>query len=301
MPSIPTDADPQQLQLDFTESRWPRRPYCSDDPAAEGVRVRPLATARQRAHIQPNHPSILWRIPFDLDRETAAGDWYDRDAPPPSVAVQNPTNGHAHIVYEVAVPVKRDGDTPALRLAAAVEHGLALKLGADPSYRGTLVKTPGHSAWRTTEWAGLYDLTELADWLPDAVNDRRWRDRRCSVPTDYALGRNVALFHSLRQWAYRAVRDYWYPGGERAWREAVAARAAELNRFAHPLDPKEVQHTAKSVAGWVWRTFTPAEFRLIQAERGKKGGRPRTTTAEGKPWELEGISRRTWYRRYRGK
>jgi hypothetical protein len=290
MASIPTDGEPEQLQLDFTQSRWPRRPYCSDDPASSGVQIRPLSGARERAHIQPNHPSILWRIPFDVDRQTAAGDWYDRDVPPPSLAIQNPDNGHAHLVYEVEVPVKRDGDTPAMRLAAAVEHGLGLKLGADPDYAANLLKTPGHERWRTTEWAGLYDLTELADWLPDAVNEARWRDKRCKVPDDFALGRNVALFHKLRLWAYKAVRDYWYPGGDGPFREAVETRAGQINAgFRVPLDPQEVRHSARSVARWTWKHMTPAGFRQAQSQRGQRKGREQREMFQEKTCELRGA------------
>lgn len=296
--SLPPDDEPQQLALDFTTDRWPRKPYCADAPISS-QKVRPLGKARQWPNIQPNHPSILWRLPFDVDRTSAAGDWYDAGAPAPSVVVQNPDNGHAHLLYEIDVPVSRDGDTPAVRLAAAVEHGLAQRLGADPDYAGQLVHTPGHERWRTTEWAGLYDLGELAEYLP-TINDRCWWDRRYRIPDDHPLGRNCALFQGLRGWSYRAVRDYWRPDGEPTWMRAVLAKAHEINAsFRVPLPSSEVEHTAKSVGRWTWTRFSPQKFRESQSRKGKKGGRPRTTTATELPWEKEGVSRATWYRKYR--
>lgn len=311
-----TSAD--QLEL-FARDRWPRRPYCSDDPRG-GVQIRGLAEASQRSHIQPNHPSILWRLVLDVDAPGAAWPTYWGDycgAPAPSIAIENPATRHAHIAYEIEIPVSRSGDTPAMRLAGAVEAGIAQLLGADPDYTATLMQTPHHESWCTYAYRDQwYDLTELAEWLPESVaNDARWRDRRRTPPTDHPLGRNCALFHALRHWAYRAVRDYWAPGGESAWRDAVERRAGEINQgFDLPLDPLEVAHSAKSVARWTWTHLTPegwAEYVQrthtpdVQARRGQRGGqvsrgggRPRTT-ADSRPWEDECIDRATWYRRRR--
>ena len=73
----------------------------------------------------------------------------------------------------------------------------------------------------------------------------------------------------------------------RAELEAGAAHAAEqLVKGALPdLPPGEVQKVAERVV------------RAVQVGR-KLGGRPRTI--EGRPWEAEGISRRTWERRRKG-
>lgn len=302
----------QQLDLFSPDpERWPRKPYCSDDPASSGTVIRSLDSARKRAEIQANHPTILWRIPFDIDRPGAAIDWQDRFAPPPNLAIEREANRHAHLLYEIEIPVLRNGDTPAYRFAAAIEHGLGVVLNADRAYNGHLVHTPHHPAWYTQVFRRTYyDLTELAEYIPDHIlHDSRWIDRRKRPPEDYALGRNVALFHTLRHWAYRAVRDFWQPGGETPWRRAVSSKAAEINgNFATPLPPQEVEHTAKSVAGWVWDRFTPSSLRELidrthtpelQRERGKKSGAARRagSEAESRPWEALGISRATYYRR----
>lgn len=76
--------------------------------------------------------------------------------------------------------------------------------------------------------------------------------------------------------------------------------------FPEPLLGNEVWHVAKSVAKWVWRKFTPDEFSAWQAAQGKKGGiasgesRRSGSLTEAAPWEAEGISRATWYRRKSG-
>jgi len=39
----------------FDRSRWPKRPYCTDDPATYGTRIRDLKQALTRAYIQATH------------------------------------------------------------------------------------------------------------------------------------------------------------------------------------------------------------------------------------------------------
>ena len=51
----------------------------------------------------------------------------------------------------------------------------------------------------------------------------------------------------------------------------------------------ETKATAKSIARWVWRHFTPSEFRAIQATRGAKGGK--VSKGGGRPM---GTSRTNW-------
>ena len=54
---------------------------------------------------------------------------------------------------------------------------------------------------------------------------------------------------------------------------------------------------------WTWERFTPERFAEIQRERGRAGGvasgtvRAAGSFEHAKPWEREGVSRATWYRR----
>ena len=66
-----------------------------------------------------------------------------------------------------------------------------------------MTKNPGHEMWRVLRGPRMaYDLSELADWvdLPKFVPKRK--------PEEIGLGRNVTIFESLRQYAYRHIRHY---------------------------------------------------------------------------------------------
>lgn len=201
------------------------------------------------------------------------------------MTVQNPTNGHAHLIYGLAVPVRTafDGRLGPLRYAAAIENGLRLKLDADQGYTGLICKNPLNPFWRVTEWEPrLYELGDLASWL-----DLSSFKDRCKQLPGYGLGRNCTLFEKLRTWAYKAIRQGW-PEYER-WHEAVLTRARAYNNFEAPLPDSEVRATAKSVAKWTHQRLTPSKFAAVQAHRGrKKGEKLRDDTM---PWVKEMASR----------
>lgn len=276
----------------------PRKPYHCDD-LGDGLRIRDVQKAIQARYIQANGPTHQHWLIFDVDRSGAALDWDDRGAPPPTMTVQNPTNGHAHLIYGLAVPVRTadDGRPGPLRYAAAVENALRVKLDADPGYSGLICKNPLNPFWRVVEWeATLYDLGGLESWLDLS----QYSDKRKRLP-DYGLGRNCNLFDRLRRWAYRAIRQGW-PDSDR-WYAAVLERARGYNTFDNVLNDNEVKTIARSVAKYTYRNFSAAKFSAVQAHRGRKGGvksgevRRQGSTAEQKPWEVLGISRRTYYYR----
>ena len=101
-------------------------------------------------------------------------------------------------------------------------------------------------------------------------NDRLREARPCQRLT-------VRFFPFSEATPYSAVRGYWRPNGYDAWAKAVRAACDSANAFGleqgGPLPPNEIKATAKSIARWVWRHFTPSGFSAIQAVRGAKGGR----------------------------
>ena len=120
------------------------------------------------------------------------------------------------------------------------------------------------------------------------------------LPTTEA-GRNCSLFFALMRWS----------GMPRNWGVDVLDQALALNSlFDSPMMFSEVVGIAKSVNKIQARNLasgqTQRQFSFIQTERGRKGGRrskrsPDPNSAQSlKPWVVEGISRRTYYRRKRG-
>ena len=273
-------ADPEHSpqQLDLFSERLPRKPYCSDDGTASLIRTREHALKRR--YIQPNPPTLVFWLLFDLDEEAGWARWAAEDAAvaPPNYCVLDGTKGTGHLYYGLEVPVCRSdaGRVAPLRFLAAVEGAYRDALGADASYGGLIAKNPHHPDWHTEQLADqLYDLTALVEYPGvGEINKRPETDRRHRL--DYGAGRNVTLFERLRQWSYRRVLDYKREGaGYGEWWAAVAAQALKLNDFPTPLPVAEVKATTKSVAKWTWRHFSPEQFSAVQSVRGSRKGKAR--------------------------
>jgi hypothetical protein len=258
----------QQGQLSlFTVERLPHRPYCTDDYEA-GTWPRQLSTALQRRYIQPNPPAVRFRLLFDVDRPAGAHAWTDANLAPPNWTATNPRNGHAHVCYEIDIPILVDPfvDRAPVRFAAAIECAYRESMRADAGYAGHLCKNPMNGHWITTVFRQEgYSLPELSEYIPDLS---RFNDKRTKLP-EYGLGRNVSHFNRLRLWAYKAVNAY-RDGDFETWHSCVQEKATEYNDFTPPMDWNEIKHTAKSVATWVWK-HAPASalrFSRLQAARG---------------------------------
>lgn len=267
-----------QLGL-FRPDRLAPRPYCMSGKS-QGMLIRDVSRALGYPYVQANSPWLIYRVVLDVDRDlsltAAQGTWHDDYLmPAPSWVALNPENGHAHLGYEIAVPVARH-DTASrkpLKLLAAIEHALTVKAGADRGYVGLVCKNPLHPDWLVTiARAHPYDLAELADWVDLAP----YSGRRPAVVADGPVGRNCALFDKLRVWAYAEVRLYKVSAGREAWNAAVLTRAEALNGYTPPLPYSEVRATARSVAKYTWSRFdiaaSDARFSKLQAYRGQRGG-----------------------------
>jgi hypothetical protein len=271
--------------------RLPHRPYCTDS-FDTGLRIRAVKTALQHLHIQPNAPLAVSWLVFDLDYELAALGWENANLPPPTICVVNPINSHAHLFYGLSTSIAM-GDTARnnpIRYAAAIQAAFRAGLKADTGYAGLIAKNPFHPFWRV-QWVNkLYDLGELAEYVT--------LPKRLPTNTSAGLGRNCTLFNEIRSWSYQWIRIYKKNGANAAqWHTAVLSQAENLNQFDPPLMFAEVQAISKSVAKWVWSRFNERHFSALQSVRGKRGGRPKSTTKEGEPWKTLGLSRATYYRR----
>lgn len=253
--------------------RLPHAPYSADDFKRD-MRIRELAKALGKANLQVNLPTARLWLTFDVDHEDAANAWKRAGLPEPTWTAINPENGHAHLVWGLAVPVLRGceaASVKALRYLAAIEACFAARLGADPGYRGVTTKNPTHPRWKVShgDRLQLYTLHELGDGLPELPTYRPPRKAQQQA----GEGRAVYLFNGLLRWAVRAIREHWGADDLASWVDLCRAHATTINaQFPAPLEWREVRHAAKCVAGWTRKNITPEGFSAWQATRGKKGG-----------------------------
>ncbi len=244
-------------QLSLFEKTLPKHLYATDELGF--LKNLPKEFGIKKRFIQPNSSyNLRWFI-YDVDRETATFDWYDRNCPPPNIIATNNDNGHAHLFYGLEVPVWRQymSKDKAFRYASAVDVALTKALGADPGYAKLIAKNPlRRDAWTIQTFQQYsYDLP----WLSDYLDMEPYQDLRRNLP-DVGLGRNNTLFDRLRNWAYKAIRDVWI--SVEFWNYSVDVRAQGYNDFEHPLPYAEVKSTAKSVAKWTWANMSREGFQL---------------------------------------
>lgn len=265
-------------QLDLFTETLPKKPYCTD--SLGNLSILPAMTAIKRRYIQPNGPTDLRWMVYDIDRPTAWYDWDDLHAPPPNIVVMNRENGHAHLLYGLEVPVYKQpsAQRKPLRYAAAIDVALTEKLEADPGYAGLLCKNPLHPSWEINVVKNdSYTLGLLADY----VDLTPFRDKRIHLPP-VGLGRNCTLFEVTRRWAYRQRRS---PQGWLSMAffiDAVTdyARGYNLQTFAmNPLPWGEIKATGKSIGRWTWENMDEAGFRAWGDNRRKASIRVRKAGA----------------------
>ncbi|WP_312283632.1 replication initiation protein [Candidatus Igneacidithiobacillus taiwanensis] len=280
------------LGISATLYHWvehlPHRPYCTNDLGA-GLRIRPVERALAYRYLQHNPPAQVWTIVLDVDHricdpESLAYCWETKgpEGPIPNAIAINPENGHGHLFYFLKAGVTRTqaGREAPLRYLAAVERGLCTRMDADNRYVGLVSKNPAHTDWLVWSFHDQpWSLGELSEYLDlDAANARRYVP---NTPEEaFQEGRNVYLFHTARQWAYRAIRDYWAPNGLPQWQDAILGHLRGINgQFQAPLFEPELRTIAKSIAGWTWRHITPKGLQdlierthtpELQRERGKR-------------------------------
>lgn len=255
----------------------------------------PRARAVELSHIQPNEPLLKKWLTFDLDGDNSYFAPEERNCPDPHFISVNRENGHAHVGYliENAVSWFEKSHRDPIKLFRDVERGMGRRLGADPDYRGFVCKNPTHKRWET-HWKAIlpYDLAKLADCLDKS-------DKKSSKRLVIGVGRNCSLFDSLRQDAYREVLSFKKDGRtEGEFRSLMESDALRINaRFAVPMYQQEVKGIAKSISKWVWERFSTKRFSEIQKARADSRWSKVPTAESIKPWDMEGVSRATWYRR----
>lgn len=263
------------LDLEHIINKFPSKPYCSDD-LAFGVKVRPKQIALLKRYIQANHPYYTNFLIFDLDSPTAYVDFfYDMvGVPTPNLIVENPENGHAHYIYQLATPIyNTDASRPKpIAFGNAVYLALREVLQADQGYTGLICKNALHEHWRThllrEQPYTLKQLSERLDLTTHKIN------KPIAPDEAVGLGRNCCVFETVRKWAYVEIRSYrgsTYP----QWLQGVIDYCMKLNgEFTLPMSYNEVKGIAKSIARWVWKRdpHCYAMFIERQSMKGRMGG-----------------------------
>jgi hypothetical protein len=313
----------QERYIKAFQESLPRYPYATDDPT-RGVRIMKRENALKRRYIQIGHyPHVVMRIVLDVDAPWPQVE-EETSALPPTLMLVNPETGHFHVWYELdpiplnAPPGRAATLARTIAFLARVEAMLEVFYSADPSYNGLLSRNPllHPPEWR---WGGgrVWSLSELYAELRDRVP----RGVRVQ-PELVSYGRNVTLFDRLRVEAYANVGAFrGLPGGEVAFHTWVRQRAYALNQqLFHdhprgPLDPREVAHTARSVARWTWEHYrgtriwpvsgtgrpdrsrlSPTARALVPPLRGQEAEAARRKGLEVANRKRRGRPRRPWWK-----
>ena len=293
----------QQLSLNIEHftNKLPSKPYCSDD-LNYGVRILPKRLALLKKYIQPNHPYYTHFFVFDLDYPTAYVDLFYSmvGVPTPNLIVENPENGHAHYVYQLKTPIyNTDASKPKpIEYGNAVYNALRELLNADRGYTGLITKNALHRHWRTHVLREKpYTLNQLSEHL-----ELTSKEVNKPIQPDDAvgLGRNCCVFHTVRKWAYVAIRKH-RGSTYNQWLDAVLNECVSLNnQFTLPMNHNEMKGIAKSIARWVWKRDPHCyamfiERQSMKGKKSKRGAKPDSARSM-KPWEALGLSRATYYR-----
>ncbi len=251
------DVDQQQYSLlhRFVEES-PIRPYCCDEKGALVIRQRKYAFRKKR--IQHNPPSMCQWMTFDLDHGNPMI-FKDSGLPAPNLIVMTRASGHSHISYAIEGVCTSDAARhKPLSYLSAIQDSYCKALSADVGYTNFITKNPLHHEWDVTVYHDhVYSLGELADYVELAK--KRWTRKQAANDSHHGYGRNCALFHRLRFWAYDHVIWHRENGTNyNEWMREVLSRCEGFNEFAEALPYHEVKSTAKSVGKWVWTKYQPS-------------------------------------------
>lgn len=188
---------------------------------------------------------------MDLDEPGSAYWWEEKNLPPPTIVIVNPRNARCHYLYELKTPVyyTEEARRAPQKFYESIDSALTTVLKADLSYVGLFVKNPLHESWRVIKHNAIYDLEDFNEYI-DLQYYKNKQKYEASLE-----GRNTTLFHNLRHWAYKEVKQH---GSYITFQSAVDDQALSINKMflAYSngvLAAKEALSVAKSVGKWTWK------------------------------------------------
>lgn len=241
------------------------KPYCTD-LLGTALLIRPKYQAVTKVYIQPNPIHCIYWLVFDLDYEVYKN-WND-EFPVPNMSVENPHNGHQHIMYLLETPVYKlqNARLKPLNLLADVERGISLRFGADPSYGKLISKNPLHPVWKVMIWhMRSYTLGDLLVPIP-----REYQRRNIKQKDEIGVGRNCRLFEQIRHYSYSEAYRVKY-NYEKLLTNVLEYAEGYNSGFDIPLMAKEVKNTVRSVCRWTCKKMDTVGFLNWCSIRGKRG------------------------------
>lgn len=180
-----------------------------------------------------------------------------------------------------------------------MEHGLAVKIGADMNYNGLSTKNPFKSS--AYKVFSIEDQPYELDYFNEFVDKNLVRYQReikkaKHIEDGFASGRSCTLFENLRAWAY----SNWHKYHQCELRSMILDQAMAFNSFECPLDSREVASIADSVYRFITRNFSIERLNELISERAKQSrqkGKGNIIYTGEKPWAAEGIPSSTYYYR----
>lgn len=289
-----------QTALELYKSKLPPKPYHTNNYTF-GKQVGSLKSALKSTYLQPNSLTHKYFIILDLDSDTSVLDWTDKGLPPPHLIVRNLDNGRSHMTYILNTSVKIDvsGRLKPLKYCSDVEHGLAVRVGADMNYNGLLTKNPfNSSAFKVLSFVDQpYDLDYLNEFVDkELVKKQREAKKKKNIEDGFASGRNCTLFDNLRVWAY----NNWQHHHPAELQSVIHEQAEQFNNFECQLGRREVDTIADSVYRFISRNFSMERLNELKSERAKQSrqkSKGNVIYTGEKPWEAEGVSSSTYYYR----
>ena len=268
----------------------PKHPLCADS-FSYGVFTQEKRIALTKRNIQINSSDHKRWLALDLDYagSALACDDHLLGLSPTCVTI-NPDNNHSHVLFLLKTPIF-NSSSKAVKYFADIKTAYNHVLGGDVAYSGTLTKNPLSSAWRNLfsldRDCMAFELGELAEALPDSVKTLcdaakskhiglQQAKRENAVEGEW-IGRNVALFDALRNWAACNVKHY-RSTSQNCWLDTLSDKATEINSTFFPALPaSEVKSVVKSVSRWIYPhseidCMAEAAFKERQSSKGKLGG-----------------------------
>ena len=222
----------------------------STDDFDYGTKFRKKSNALKHRYVEANQLYKKYII-LDIDEPSSAYWWEEKNLPPPTIIIVNPVNSHCHYLYELNTPVyyTEEARRAPQKFYENIDSALTTALSADLDYVGLFVKNPLHEFWKVIKHNATYDLEDFNEYI-DLQSHQKKQKLEASLE-----GRNTTLFHNLRHWAYKEVKQH---GSYITFQSAVDNQALSINKMflAYSngvLAAKEALSVAKSVGKWTWK------------------------------------------------